>query len=181
MPKLLPPQPKLEHLVVNRFPSDRLAIASDGGLIHGNSLVAKKPFKRGEVIMPVIGTLSAPSYITIQIDVGRHLGGDVIAFLNHSCRPTAVVQAPALDVRAAVDLKEGDEITFFYPSTEWDMVRPFKCLCGARNCIGFVAGAQYLSIDILKRYFINPHIQKLAAGAFRRVGPEDASTMLALP
>jgi hypothetical protein len=104
-----------------------------------------------------------------------------MAFMNHSCRPTAVVQASALDFRAAVDLKEGDEITFFYPSTEWDMVRPFKCLCGARKCIGIVAGAQYLSIHILKRYFINSHIQKLVADAFLRVRPEYANTMLALP
>jgi hypothetical protein len=89
--------------------------------------------------------------------------------MNHSCRPTSIVLAHALCVRAATDLKAGDEITFFYPSTEWDMVRPFECLCGAHNCIGFVAGAQHLCIATLRRYFLNAHIQELAAEAFLAV------------
>jgi len=145
----------------NILPTDRLAIVNDGHSIHGSSLLAKTPFRRGELILPMIGTLSARSYRTIQIDVSRHLDGAVMAFMNHSCRPTSIVEAQALRVRAAVDLKAGDEITFFYPSTEWDMVRPFECLCGAHNCIGFVAGAQYLPIDSLRRYFINSHIREL--------------------
>jgi SET domain-containing protein len=150
----------------NIFSSDRLVIVKDGCSIHGTSLVARTPFRRGELILPLTGTLSSRSYRTIQIDVRRHLDDALMAFMNHSCRPTSIVQAQALGVRTAVDLKEGDEITFFYPSTEWDMVRPFECLCGARECIGFIAGAQHLSIEILRRYFINAHIQKLAAEAF---------------
>jgi hypothetical protein len=50
------------------------------------------------------------------------------------------------------------------------MVRPFECLCGARDCIGFISGARYLSIDSLRRYFINAHIQTAAAEAFLPVG-----------
>jgi hypothetical protein len=45
------------------------------------------------------------------------------------------------------------------------MVRPFKCLCGALNCIGYVAGAKYLALETLTNYFINPHIQQLARSA----------------
>jgi hypothetical protein len=167
--KMTDPQPPLidaNHVFSNILLSDRLAIVNHGCSIHGTSLVAKTPFRRGELILPLIGTLSARSYRTIQIDVSQHLDGAVIAYMNHSCQPTSIVQAQELGVRAAVDLKAGDEITFFYPSTEWDMVRPFDCLCGARDCIGFVAGAQYLSIDILRRYFINSHIQELAVEAF---------------
>lgn len=36
------------------------------------------------------------------------------------------------EVRVSEDgegLKEGDELTFFYPSTEWSMAQPFDCLC----------------------------------------------------
>jgi len=150
----------------NTFQSDRLAIVNDGGSIHGISLLAKTSFKRGEFVLPLIGKPAARSYRTIQVDVGRHLDGALMAYMNHSCQPTSIVQTRALGVRAAVDLKPGDEITFFYPSTEWNMVRPFECLCGARECIGFVAGAQYLSTEILRRYFINPHIQELTAEAF---------------
>jgi hypothetical protein len=148
------------------FQSDRLAIVNDSGSIHGTSLVAKTPFEQGELILPLIGTIAARSVRTIQIDVRRHLDGALMAFMNHSCRPTSIVLTRALCVRAVSDLKAGDEITFFYPSTEWDMVHPFKCLCPAHNCIGFVAGAQYLSIATLSSYFLNAHIQELATEAF---------------
>lgn len=30
------------------------------------------------------------------------------------------------------DIKEGDVLEFFYPSTEWDMAQPFECSCGAK-------------------------------------------------
>jgi hypothetical protein len=50
-------------------------------------------------------------------------------------------------------------------------MRLFECLCRAHNCIGFVAGAQYLSIATLRRYFINAHIQELASEAFLAVAP----------
>jgi len=32
-------------------------------------------------------------------------------------------------------LKKGDDITFFYPSTEWDMAQGFDCNCGAKVCL----------------------------------------------
>ena len=120
MTDLQPPPIGLTRVFSNMLPTDRLAIVNDGHSIHGSSLLAKTPFRRGEVILPMIGTLSARSYRTIQIDSRRHLDGAVMAFMNHSCRPTSIVEAQALRVRAAVDLKAGDEITFFYPSTEWD-------------------------------------------------------------
>jgi hypothetical protein len=133
MTDLQPPPIGLTRVFSNIFPTDRLAIVNDSHSIHGSSLLAKTPFRRGELILPLMGTLCTRSYRTIQIDVFRHLDGVLVAFMNHSCRPTAIVQAQALSVRAAVDLKEGDEITFFYPSTEWDMLRPFECLCRARD------------------------------------------------
>src|SRR5271167_540164 len=120
MTDLQPPPIGIARFFSNILPTDRLAIVNDGHSIHGSSLLAKTPFRRGEVILPMIGTLSARSYRTIQIDSRRHLDGAVMAFMNHSCRPTSIVEAQALRVRAAVDLKAGDEITFFYPSTEWD-------------------------------------------------------------
>jgi hypothetical protein len=65
----------LTRVFSNIFHSNRLAIVNDCGLIHGTSLVAKTPFKRGELILPLIGTLSTRNVRTIQIDVSRHLDG----------------------------------------------------------------------------------------------------------
>jgi len=164
MPDLQPPPTQFLNPCSNIFQSDRLRVVDDGSIL-GARLVAKRRFRRGDLILPLIGKLTAASYRTIQIDVSTHLEGSVLAFMNHSCRPSAIVVAQALAVRARTDLKIGEEVTFFYPSTEWEMVRPFECLCGAPNCIHYVAGAKYLSLDILAHYFINHHIRKLAAEA----------------
>ena len=47
------------------------------------------------------------------------------------------------------------------------MARPFVRRCGAPQCVGFVAGARHLSVDVLARYFVNPHIRGLAAAVAR--------------
>lgn len=71
------------------------------------------------------------------------------------------------EVRVAQDrdLQVGDVLTFFYPSTDWESPRPFKCLCGAgeMKCIGMFRGSKYLSKDVLDQYFTNKHIDELVA------------------
>jgi len=68
-------------------------------------------------------------------------------------------------VFALRDIGAGEELTCFYPSTEWDMVRPFVCRCGAPHCVRFVTGARYLSADVLGRHFVNAHIRRLLTAA----------------
>ena len=66
-------------------------------------------------------------------------------------------------VGEAKPLKEGELLTFFYPSSEWDMSQPFKCLCDSESCLGYIAGAKQLSesgVD-LSKYWMNPHIEAL--------------------
>lgn len=74
-----------------------------------------------------------------------------------------------MEVRVARDrdLKEGDDLTFFYPSTEWEFDRPFDCLCGAGKgqCVRDVQGAKVLSKEELNKWFINKHILELASAA----------------
>ena len=64
-------------------------------------------------------------------------------------------------VFAARDIGTGEELTFFYPSTEWEMSSPFICLCGATNCIHVVAGARFLPLSTLENHFLNRHIREL--------------------
>jgi hypothetical protein len=59
------------------------------------------------------------------------------------------------------DLEPGEELFFFYPSTEWEMAAPFICLCGASNCIHVVAGARFLSLSTLETHYLNRHIREL--------------------
>jgi hypothetical protein len=139
-----------------------------GGSPYGARLVTDEPYKQGEMISQITGyrLISQATYQTVQISADLHIEDlGVLAYLNHSCQPNSIVDTSALAVIAARDIAQGEELTFFYPSTEWEMDRPFICLCGAPQCVRLVAGAKYLSIDTLARYFINQHIRELAIAA----------------
>jgi hypothetical protein len=41
-------------------------------------------------------------------------------------------------------LRIGEELTFFYPSTEWDMDQGFSCFCGSKACLGYISGAKHM-------------------------------------
>ena len=62
-------------------------------------------------------------------------------------------------------LRKGDELSFFYPSTEWDMAQPFDCGCGASKevCLKWITGAKTVDEKILRRYWLNQHIEELLA------------------
>jgi len=55
--------------------------------------------------------------------------------VNHSCEPNIAFDLTSADkqkwhARALRDIDPGETITFFYPSTEWDMKQSFECQCG---------------------------------------------------
>ena len=58
-------------------------------------------------------------------------------------------------------LSVGEELTFFYPSTEWDMAQGFSCFCGAPTCRGAIWGAKNMSGRQLESMWLNPHIRHL--------------------
>ena len=80
--------------------------------------------------------------------------------MNHSCSPTAIVDVTKFEVRAAVPIAKGAPITFFYPSTEWDMAQPFKCSCGSKQCLGSISGAKRIPRHVLRKYVLNQHIKQ---------------------
>src|SRR5262245_19905850 len=103
-----------------------------GGSAYGARLVSDQPFVCGQLISPIIDyrRLAAPTYQTIQISDTDHIEElGVIAYLNHSCLPNTLVDTTAFTITAARDIAAGEELNFFYPSTEWEMDRPFVCLC----------------------------------------------------
>jgi hypothetical protein len=60
-------------------------------------------------------------------------------------------------------LKAGEELTFFYPSTEWNMNQGFDCFCGSKRCLGYIGGAKYMSSGQLE---VNPVCCFLNQGKF---------------
>jgi len=111
------------------------------------------------------------AYSSVQYGTGPHdhleLNSDLL-FMNHSCDPSVQLLLP----RGRPDqwclktgprgLKEGQAVTFFYPSTEWDMAQGFQCSCGSEKCLGDIRGAKYLSLEQLEdRGEVNEHIRRL--------------------
>lgn len=136
--------------------------------VYGARLLTQVALTKGQVIHQITDytLVPMPSYQSIQIGERRHIEQlEIIAYLNHACQPNTLIEASTLTVYAARTIAAGEELTYFYPSTEWEIQRPFVCLCGAPQCIRLVAGAKYLSIDRLSRYFINRHIRDLMLAA----------------
>ncbi|KAF3911165.1 hypothetical protein AA313_de0208930 [Arthrobotrys entomopaga] len=91
------------------------------------------------------------------------LNSDLV-FCNHSCKPSLIFDMIRFEVRVSDerDLRVGDPLTFFYPSSEWSMVQPFDCECGAGvDCLGYISGARDIDYHILEKYWLNQHIRKL--------------------
>jgi hypothetical protein len=97
------------------------------------------------------------------VQIGRHEHTDVgkLAALNHSCDPNVILDTKNMLMVACRDIAKGEELSFFYPSTEWEMAAPFICLCGASSCIHVVAGARFLPLSTLEHHYLNPHIREM--------------------
>lgn len=128
--------------------------------VRGASLVASREIKFGEMVISLrdLKPQSARTYQTIQVEEDQHVVEDSLAKLNHSCDPTVFVDTVTGLCIAARDIKPGQELNFFYPSTETEMAEPFKCKCGSTNCIENVNGALALPLNILIGRTLAPHV-----------------------
>ena len=134
------------------------------------SLYSRKKFKAKEVIVEFGWThiQSTPTYLTVQVGEHEHieLVPEYLECINHSCDPNAFFDTTRKQLVALKDIAASEEITFFYPSTEWDMDQIFQCHCRCENCLGLIKGAKYLEASVAKNYRFTDFIQhKLTSGA----------------
>ena len=127
------------------------------------SLITKQAYTKGQVIcdIPSENVMNKPNRYTVQIARDRHTHVGKLAALNHSCDPNVILDTENLLMLARRDIAKGEELSFFYPSTEWEMDAPFICLCGSSNCIHVVAGARFLSLSTLENHYLNKHIREM--------------------
>lgn len=90
------------------------------------------------------GVLTHQTFQTVQIGNRAHLLEESLSAMNHSCDPNVHIDTKNMLIKQLRDIRIGDEVTFFYPSTEWSMQNPFECTCGSKQCIGWIAGAHKL-------------------------------------
>lgn len=122
-----------------------------------------KAYSPNEVIclFSAAATHTHPSKYTVQVNDEAHiiLSPDFLQYTNHSCNPNVFFDTSSMEFIALKAIEPGDELTFFYPSTEWFMAEPFHCLCGEANCIGTIKGAKELPAEIINRYRMTDFIQ----------------------
>lgn len=127
------------------------------------SLVTKQAYSKGEVIceIPTEKLFDKANRYTVQIARDKHTEVGKLSALNHSCDPNVILDTEGLVMVARRAIEKGEELSFFYPATEWEMDAPFICLCGSTNCIHVVAGARFLPLSTLENHFLNRHIREM--------------------
>ena len=125
---------------------------------------AEQSYKPGDVIADFSASkiLSKPTYLTIQLDDNRHilLNPENLQNINHSCNPNVFFDTDAMQLVALRSINKGDELFFFYPSTEWEMAQPFTCHCGSPDCLTEIKGALFIKKNILEKYRLSRFIQQ---------------------
>lgn len=147
-----------------------------------NSTISRVARPRGSHLCYITAytPVSEAKWSSIQTSETSHIElSSALLYLNHSCAPTVEIEVRTPDAHGGYpdgiagelrvahdrDLQVGDEWTFFYPSTEWVIARPFMCLCGVGDgrCIGMLRGSRDLPKEVLDKYSVNKHIERLVA------------------
>jgi len=149
-----------EHCVSSN--SEKKAWKSAGGQL---ARYATADIAKDEVIIDLKGLLQRArhgAFDTLQLGEGLYyrlsegplcVDANRTIFANHHCSPNGYICFEDLTYRALRDVSAGDELTFNYCTTEYEMVQPFDCLCGSSNCLGRVAGCKYLDEIEVERIF----------------------------
>jgi hypothetical protein len=128
------------------------------------SLHAAQAFMPGDVIckFEAAQVLDHPTYLTVQTGMATHitLMPEFLQYINHSCNPSVFFNTTSMELVCLQQLQPGDELTFFYPGTEWEMAQPFVCNCGYSGCLQLINGASHLSAETLSLYKLTDFIRQ---------------------
>lgn len=117
-------------------------------------VVARVAIAAGTPILRIEGRQTdTPTRHSVQVGAAQHIDPfDLLddaarvqwrawMYLNHHCEPNAGLRERLLV--ALRDITEGEDVTFDYNSTEWELAEPFACTCGSPRCVGVVRGARF--------------------------------------
>jgi SET domain len=125
-------------------------------------LISSQAFQAGDVVSKfgAAEVHTEPSRYTVQVAENKHiiLSPEFLQYINHSCNPNVFFNTTTMELTALKNIAPGDEFTFFYPSTEWDMADPFHCLCGSAQCLGIIKGAKSIDKETLNQYRLTDFI-----------------------
>jgi hypothetical protein len=125
-------------------------------------LHSTQSFQPGDIVshFGAAGVFTEPSYLTVQTSDATHitLQPEFLQYINHSCSPNLFFDTTNMQLVCLTKILPGDQFTFFYPSTEWQMAQPFDCRCGTPACIGQIDGASQIDRNVLGRYKLTEYI-----------------------
>lgn len=116
------------------------------------SIFAKEDIKKDEILFEFEKNfLDHPTKTSMQIDKNLHQENTnpeaIENFLNHSCEPNGYINFGDLTFRALRNIKKGEELTYNYLTTEFDLVKKFECNCGSKKCLHNIKGFKYLILE----------------------------------
>ncbi len=122
----------------------------------GKSVIAARLIPAGEVVSELFFDSISNARIAQHFSV--QVGENVFAynrlntiddFFNHSCDPNMALRLSShYDFVALREIQPGEEITWNYLTTEYDLAErgeDFRCYCQAERCVGSVRGFRYLT------------------------------------
>jgi D-alanine-D-alanine ligase-like ATP-grasp enzyme len=147
---------------------------------YGVGLYSRRAWLAWEVVSPLrFGAANAgPTRWTVQFSQASHAEPQPfqLRYVNHSCAPNVQFDLEGGILRAIRDIEPGDELVYFYPSTEWEMAETFDCKCGSVDCLGRIGGASQLPSGVWERQLLAGHIRASLIAARRNGCPPSAVT-----
>lgn len=144
-----------------------IAIESSPSVEGQLGVIAKRDYKKGEVIFKVEGPiLSEGTRYSFAAGLDMHIEpvcedgiSDFGHYLNHSCDPNVIVRpihgdgAPRIDVITRRDIQNGEELAFDYATLEYSVtVAGAPCKCGTGTCRSVIQGFKDMPEDEKERY-----------------------------
>lgn len=113
-------------------------------------------FAADDPVVVITGrSTTIPTRYTLQVGPDEHIDAEPLPgsvggyaqwrFLNHACEPNTMLRGRVLVARRPIE--DGEELTFDYESTEWDMAAPFSCECGSARCRRQIRGYRHLGAE----------------------------------
>jgi hypothetical protein len=144
---------------INRQHAHEAVYVSIGRL--GYCLLAKRPLRKGELILTFTGDIISFEETTIrgelecmslQFDLDKYIDTEPPGrFANHSCEPNVGI-TNRLDMIAIADIDTDEELLFDYSTTMDEDHYQMECKCGKPNCRKVVTDFKFLPKDIREKY-----------------------------
>jgi len=112
-------------------------------------------FTAGEVF-------TEPNSQTIQTGSHKHitLVPRFLQYIRHSCEPNVFFNTSKMKLICVKPINVGDELSCFYPSSEWKMSQLLICNCGSPNCLEIIQGAAFLEKETIDKYDFTDYIRQ---------------------